>query len=148
MRASIGAMETNVRAGVTTTGGPSRRALVAGALGALVASACCRERSDDGTAPQATSLPPLTLKESTPDLLLTYLDERGDHHTATRVADVPACCRNPVRVVVTTRDEGSSTPLLYVADLTQARADGTFAVASMPRARWEALAGEKRSPGA
>ncbi len=125
----------------------SRRALLTGAIG-LGLSACCRSKSDDGTAPTAGELPPLTLRDDSADLLLTYLDERGDHHTATRVGDVPACCRTPVRVVVTSRDDGASTPLLYVADLSTKKPDGSYAVTSMPRARWESLAADRRRPTA
>jgi len=119
----------------------ARRWLLAG----LASLAACK-RGDDGTAPKAGSLPPLTLRDDTPDLLLTYLDERGDFHTAQRPDEVPAAFRNPVRVVVTTRDEGSATSLLYVADLTQKRPDGTYAVVSMPRTQWDTLADQKRTP--
>lgn len=120
----------------------ARRWLLAG----LASLAACK-RGDDGTAPKAGSLPPLTLRDDTPDLLLTYLDERGDFHTAQRPDEVPEAFRNPVRVVVTTRDEGSATSLLYVADLTLKRPDGTYAVISMPRTQWDTLADQKRIPG-
>lgn len=121
----------------------ARRSLLAGV--ALVAVGCKRDREGDGTAPQAGSLPPLTLRDDTPDLMLTYLDERGDFHTTQRVSEIPEGFRSPVRVVVTSRDEGSATPLLYVADCSQKRPDGTYSVASMSRAQWESLAEQKRS---
>lgn len=122
-----------------------RRGLLWLLAGASIA-ACKRGDPDDGTTPQPNALPPLTLRDDTPDLLLTYLDDRGDFHTTQRIEEIPPAHRNPVRVVVVTREEGASTSLFYVADLTQKRPDGTYVVTSMSRARWEALAEQRRGP--
>jgi glutaredoxin len=122
-----------------------RRLLAALALVALVAPACCN-REGDGTAPKRTELPALVLRDDTGDLLLTWLDARGNFHTAMKVADVPPEGRDAVRVVITSRDDGAATDLVYVARLSEKRPDGTYPVATMTRAEWEALAEKRRAP--
>jgi glutaredoxin len=113
-----------------------------------VTFAGCKRETPEGTAPSARALPPLVLKDDTADLLLTYVDGRGDFHTTERISDIPPEYREAVRVVVTTRDEGVTTDLLYVADLRERSPDGTYKVASMSRAQWEALATRRRAPAA
>jgi glutaredoxin len=84
------------------------------------------------------------LRDDTPDLLLTWVDDRGDFHTATRVDEIPEAARAAVRVVVTTRDEGSVTDLVYVADLSKKQPGGAYQVTSMKRSAWESLAEQRR----
>jgi glutaredoxin len=108
----------------------------------------CKRETPEGTAPSARALPPLVLKDDTAELLLTYVDGRGDFHTMERISDIPPEYREAVRVVVTTREEGATTDLLYVADLRERSPDGTYKVASMSRAQWESLATRRRSPTA
>jgi glutaredoxin len=133
---------------------PSRarhRALVLGAVLATFAASsalvgCGRKRPDDGTAPTSAELPALVLKDDTNDLLLTWIDERGDFHTTQAIAEVPAHARDAVRVVVTTKDEGAITDQVYVANLLTKRPDGTYDVRSMTRASWDALGAKHRKP--
>ena len=121
-----------------------RRALVALLVIAALSPAC--KRKDDGTAPKARELPALVLRDDTPHLMLTWVDGRGDFHIAMSVAEVPPEGRAAVRVVVTDRDDGAATDLVYVARLDDKKPDGTYAVATMTRGEWEAIAESRRSP--
>lgn len=106
----------------------------------LATSACAKH--DDGTDPTGgETLPALELRDDTPDLLLTWIDGRGDTHVAMHVSDVPPEGRNPVRVVA--RDAGQGA-LFYVADLTLKQGDGSYAVRTMTRAEWERQLEERR----
>ena len=122
----------------------ARRApwLLAGLL--VLGLAACGEKKDDGTTPTgAPSLPALTIKEDTPDLLLTWVDERGETHSALRPSEVPQEGKALVRVVVADREEGTRDPL-YVVDLTKAGADGSFTARAMSRREWESVLSMRR----
>jgi len=120
------------------------------AIALVVAStascSCSKRKDDDGTTPLATAeeLPALSIGEDTPNLLLTWIDEKGDMHVELRVADVPAAGRSLVRVVVSDREEGTK-GLFYVADLTKKSGDGTYATRTMTRRGWEAEVEKRRS---
>ncbi|WP_233560944.1 glutaredoxin domain-containing protein, partial [Sorangium cellulosum] len=116
--------------------------LAAAALG----PAACAEKRDDGTAPAQTSaeLPPLELRDDTANLMLTWIDEKGDTHVELRPADVPAEGRSMVRAMLSDRTEGTR-DVFYIADLTQKRPDGTYAVRTMPRRAWESLLEKRRA---
>jgi glutaredoxin len=126
-----------------------RRALaLSAALFALFALAplggCSHRKQDDGTAPASgRSLPPLTLKDDTPDLMLTWIDDKGDTHVELRPQDVPAAGRAMVRVVVSDREDGTH-DLFYVADLNKKRDDGTYATQTLLRREWEAEIEKRR----
>ncbi|WP_437955884.1 glutaredoxin domain-containing protein [Sorangium sp. So ce119] len=117
-------------------------ALAAAALG----PAACAEKRDDGTAPAQASaeLPPLELRDDTANLMLTWIDEKGDTHVELRPADVPAEGRSLVRAMLSDRTEGTR-DAFYVADLTQKRPDGTYTVRTMPRREWESLLEKRRA---
>jgi glutaredoxin len=112
---------------------------------ALGGAGACREKEDDGTTPRATDeqLPALTLRDDTPNLMLTWLDDKGETHVELHPADVPAAGRDLVRVVVTDREEGTR-DLFYVADLTKKRDDGSYLAQTMPRRSWEAMIAKRR----
>ncbi|HEU4404713.1 MAG TPA: glutaredoxin family protein [Polyangiaceae bacterium] len=112
---------------------------------AALAAAGCRRRDDDPSRPRAAALPALELRDETPDLLLTWVDAKGEFHTVQRPAEVPPEGRDAVRVVVTSRDDGSVSELLYVANLAQKSPDGSYPVQSMSRAEWEAVAARRRT---
>lgn len=125
----------------------SRARLVMTLVAALVAAPAtfgCGH-TDDGTAPSATTdeLPPLALRDDTPNLLLTWIDAKGETHTELSVKDVPMVGRDLVRVVVTDRVEGTR-GLFYVVDLTRAASDGTYAARPMPRSEWEDIIAKRR----
>lgn len=121
-------------------------------LGLLLAlslsSAGCKkpttdQANDDTTKPKPVELPPLEVKADTPNLLLTWIDDKGDFHVAQKPADVPTEGRGKVRVVVTTREEGTGT-LVYVANLDETTATGAYRLKTMPRTEWEELGASKR----
>ena len=111
---------------------------------ALQGAACSGDAKDDGTKPtSAASLPALTIKEDTPNLLLTWIDDRGDTHSAQRPSEVPQEGKSLVRVVVADREAGTRDPL-YVVDLSQPSGDGSFTARTMARREWEALLEKRR----
>ena len=127
-----------------------RVALLLGVLLAL--SGGCRsgsEQPDPGAEPVSdttvapNTLPALDLREDTPGLLLTWVDEQGDFHVAQAIGEVPETARAQVRVVVESSRAGTG-PLVYVADLRTARGDGSYPVSTRTRAQWEELGASKR----
>jgi glutaredoxin len=126
-----------------------QRLALFGLLGALAASGvACKKPSGEkpdnsGTAPKAAELPPLEVKADTPNLLLTWIDDKGDFHVVQKPADVPTGGRSTVRVVLTSREEGTGN-LVYVANLDETTATGAYRLKTMPRAEWEELGASKR----
>jgi glutaredoxin len=93
--------------------------------------------------PTVDALPALSLSDQTPNLLLTWIGEDGDFHVVEQITLVPAEHRKQVRVVVTDQTKGTGTAV-YVANLDDKRPDGTYAVATLPRAEWEKLGADRR----
>lgn len=100
-------------------------------------------QDETGARPTTSDLPPLTLKDDTGDLLLTWIDDKGDFHVVQKIADVPEKARKEVRVVVTTRTEGTGR-LVYVANLEKKGPDGSYPVTSITRAAWDEKGASKR----
>lgn len=96
-----------------------------------------------GAVPKSNELPPLELRDDTPSLLLTWIDESGDFHVVQKPSDVPEKGRAEVRVVVTTREEGTGA-LVYVADLRTKSGEGTYPVRTITRAEWDEKGASKR----
>ncbi len=129
------------------------RTLVVAALTVVCAAQACKRRPRDELATllaaeptiemRDASLPPLTLRDETPDLSLTWVDSKGDTQRAEKPADVPPDGREQVRVVVSTREEGNG-DVFYVANLHTKNPDGTYPVTTMTRAAWEAMLGKRR----
>lgn len=122
------------------------RAALCGLL--VAATAGCKKPSNDAangaaTAPKPSQLPPLEVKADTPNLLLTWIDDKGDFHVVQKPADVPTEGRSRVRIVVTDREEGTG-PLVYVANLDETTATGAYRLKTMSRAEWEELGASKR----
>jgi glutaredoxin len=114
-----------------------RRNLVLAGLVVAFGAASCRDKRDDGTAPVAAGeLPALVFGEDTPNLMLTWIDERGGTHVEVTPSDVPTSGRKLVRVLVAEREEGTRDPI-YVADLDSPGAGGRFEARSLARADWE-----------
>jgi glutaredoxin len=121
----------------------ARAACVLAALALLPApSGCSRRRAGDDAAAER-SLPPLHVKDDTPDLMLTWIDDKGSTHVELHPADVPAAGRALVRVVVSDREDGTR-ELFYVADLSTKRDDGEYATRTMPRREWESEIEKRR----
>jgi glutaredoxin len=101
----------------------------------------CR-RDTVATAAGAAVLP--VLRADSNGLLLTWIDDKGDFHVETRVADVPDAGHDLVRVV----DPNKETPSgdqVFVADFGQRGPDGTFPVRTMARSDFEAIAVSRRA---
>lgn len=96
-----------------------------------------------GAKPTSNELPPLEVKDDTPNLLLTWIDEKGDFHVVQKVSDVPEAGRSEVRVVSSTREEGTG-KLVYVADLSKKGADGTYPVKVIARSEWDEKGASRR----
>jgi glutaredoxin len=93
--------------------------------------------------PTNKTLPELKISEDTPDLMLTWVDAKGDAHAVSKPADVPPEGQDHVRVVVTNREEGTG-DLFYVTNLTVKGADGTYPVSTMTRREWDNLISARR----
>lgn len=110
---------------------------------ATALSACSEEDgNDDGTTPTGeASLPALELTDDTPELLLTWVDERGRSHTGTKPSEVPEEGKAQVRVITKEAGHGS---LFYVADLRATGPNGAYPVRTMKRSEWEAMIAKRR----
>jgi glutaredoxin len=93
--------------------------------------------------PESNELPQLQLRDETPDLLLTWVDDKGDFHVVQAPSEVPENAREQVRVVITTKEEGTGR-LVYVANLSAKAADGTYPVRTLTRAQWNELGADRR----
>ena len=117
--------------------------LTASLLGVGCKKPSAEKSTDPSTTPKANALPELEVKADTPNLLLTWIDDKGDFHVAQKPADVPTEGRASVRVVVTNREEGTGA-LVYVTNLDETNATGAYRLKTMPRAEWEELGASKR----
>jgi glutaredoxin len=121
------------------------------ALGLLFCLSACRSKENPGSAegkpapaaPRANELPPLVVKADTPNLLLTWIDEKGDFHVVMKPADVPSEGKKAVRVVVTDKPAGTA-ELVYVANLDETSPDGSYRLKTMTRAAWDELGASRR----
>ncbi len=115
----------------------------------LVTASCKRPPAADdfgeSAEPATKALPELQITDDTPDLMLTWVDAKGDAHAVSKPSDVPAEGREHVRVVVTSKEDGTR-DLFYVANLTQKGGDGTYAVSTMSRRAWDDLITGRRQP--
>jgi glutaredoxin len=112
------------------------------------ASGCKRpDGGNDGkpasAAPKASALPDLSVKADTPNLLLTWIDDKGDFHVVQKPADVPPEGRKSVRVVQADKEAGTG-DLVYVANLDETAPDGTYRMKTMTRAQWDELGASRR----
>jgi glutaredoxin len=113
------------------------------AMGSLwmAGSACKRTHA----AVTTNADPPLpSVRADTENLLLTWIDDKGDFHVETLVADVPLMGRDAVRVVDPDSDDRNQGDRVVVVDLREARRDGTYPVRTMSRVDFEALAVARR----
>ncbi|HEY6463601.1 MAG TPA: glutaredoxin domain-containing protein, partial [Polyangiaceae bacterium] len=119
--------------------------LVGVVLVAAVASLpACTRHATAAAGDAGAEVTAITVKPDSEGLLLTWIDDKGDFHVETRVADVPLMGKDTVRVVDPSKDEGTHADRIFVVDLRQARADGTFPVRAMTRADFEAIAVARR----
>jgi glutaredoxin len=118
-----------------------RAALFATLLFALDGAACKGKHNS----PAVDPAPAPIVKDDSEGYLLTWIDDKGDFHVENRVADVPMMGRDAVRVeAVPGKDDATGAERIFAADLRQARADGTYAVRTMSRTDFEAIAVARR----
>lgn len=115
----------------------------------LIAStslASCKQEADPrGTAPpQAKELPALVVKPDTANLLITWIDEKGDFHVVQKPDQVPAGAREKVRIVVADKEAGTGDSV-YVTNLNESAPDGSYRLATLSRAAWDELGASRRA---
>lgn len=115
---------------------------LAACLGAMGA-ACKRSSASAAVSDKKGDEPTVVVKPESEGLLLTWIDDKGDFHVETRVADVPLMGRDLVRVVDPNAQE-SPGDRVVVADLRQTGATGAYPVRFMARADFEAMAVARR----
>jgi len=86
---------------------------------------------------------PLVVRDDSTGLLFTYVDESGNFHVESEIAKVPEGAREHVRVMDSTRTDPPEK--IYEADLRTKKADGSYPVARVPRASFDALAAGRRT---
>ncbi len=111
--------------------------VVVAALAVVEGGGCKRARTNS-VAAEPVQTP--TVKDDSDAFLLTWIDDKGDFHVETRVADVPMMGRDAVRVVDPSKQDGDSADRILVVDLREARADGTYPVRTIARADFDAIA--------
>jgi glutaredoxin len=128
-----------------STSAIARAVLLALGIAMVAPSTACHRAAGGAGGGDAATLPPLTVRDDTTGVLLTWIDDKGDFHVEQKTADVPLVGRDAVRVVDPTRDEGARGDAIYVADLRVPGADGTYPVHTMSREDFDALAVERRA---
>jgi glutaredoxin len=90
--------------------------------------------------------PAIVVRDDSQGLLFTWVDDKGDFHVQTQVADVPLMGRDSVRVQHedASKDPPGSEDHFVIVDLRQARPDRTYPVRSMMRVDFEGLAVARR----
>jgi glutaredoxin len=89
----------------------------------------------------AVPLPVVT--DATTDLLLTWIDEKGEFHVEQKVESVPPAAREIVRVSDPVKDPPKLDDV-FVADLRTPGASGAYPVRTMSRPEFEKIAVERR----
>lgn len=112
------------------------RALLAVLL--FVLAVGCKKKE----APPAEAVLPVVTDTSS-DLLLTWIDEKGEFHVEQKVADVPPASRDVVRIADPVKDPPKLDDV-FVADLRNAGPGGAYPVRTMSRPEFEKLAVERR----
>jgi glutaredoxin len=106
------------------------------------AEACKRSPASGVAASDETAA--IVVRPESEGLLLTWIDDKGDFHVETRVADVPMTGRDAVRVVDPNKDEIAHGDHIAVADLRATGPAGSYPVRTMSRVDFEALAVGRR----
>jgi glutaredoxin len=105
----------------------------------VIALAGCKSQATPAS--DAVLLPVVT--DAMTELTLTWIDDKGEFHRETKVADVPAAARDVVRVADPVKDPPKLDDI-FVADLRTADATGAYPVKTMGRADFEKIAVERR----
>jgi glutaredoxin len=114
------------------------------ALAIALGAAACKHHASSAEAPIEPERT-IVLRESSDGLLLTWIDEKGDFHTEMKPDDVPLVGRDIVKVIDTTKDEGTHADKVFVADMRLPNADGTYPIHTMTRAEFDQIAVDRRA---
>lgn len=106
---------------------------------AVLLTACGNKKKDLG--PDAV---PFVLRDDSPGLLLTWIDEKGEFHTELVPKNVPLVGRDAVRVVDPSKDEGTHDGKIFVADMRTPKPDGTYPIKAMTKAEFDQIAVARR----
>ena len=114
----------------------------------LVAFACRRSGDPNDpkpvtAEPKPAALPPLSVKADSANLLLTWIDDKGDFHVVQKPSEVPVEGRKSVRVVQADKEAGTG-ELVYVANLDETAPDGSYRLKTLTRAQWDELGASRR----
>jgi glutaredoxin len=115
--------------------------VLAAALLVVVGAVGCRRSH---AAPTPDPAAGIFVRPESVGLLLTWIDDKGDFHVETAVADVPMMGRDAVRVVDPNHDESAHPDSVTVVDLRQTGPDGNYPVRTMSRTDFEAMAVARR----
>lgn len=120
-----------------------RRSILLAALMALLALfvAGCPKKNGGGGGSDPTAP---TVKDDSQGLLLTWIDAKGEFHVEQSPKSVPIEGRDVVRVVDPEKDEGTHDDKIFLADLRNAKPDGTYPVKAAPRSEFDAVAQSRR----
>lgn len=129
---------------------PAHRLLLLVAL-LTATSSCAKDAKPDPSSASEQSVassaplahPGFELRDDTTNLLLTWVDEKGDFLVGEKLDEVPEASKALVRVVITTREEGTGQSV-FVADLSRKNPDGTYPLKSITRAEWNEIGASKR----
>ncbi|MEO7092519.1 MAG: glutaredoxin family protein [Polyangiales bacterium] len=129
---------------------PSLRVLLAALFVASVGPAlgACRSKSSnasriegEGSKPE---LPPIVIRDQSTELTFSYITLEGGFKTVNKVDAVPYEARDAVRVWSDVSGDGVAGPYVYVADLRNKLADGSYKCDVFPRAYFDDLAEGRR----
>ncbi len=101
--------------------------------------ASCKQAAPRGKPDGGFELPKLTVRDDSSNLLFTFLVADGSFRTVDKVEDVPEEARAQVVVTDTslTPEQRQSSKIIFVADLTRKRPDGTYPCRPVSRFRFE-----------
>jgi hypothetical protein len=108
-----------------------------------MAMQACHRSAARGSPAAGASLP--VVRPDGGGLLLTWIDDKGDFHVETRVADVPLMGRDIVRVEAENGDNASSPDQVVIVDLREVGVDGGYPVRTMARSEFESIAVARRA---
>jgi glutaredoxin len=114
---------------------------------AMPALACKSARSDGARATEVDAppaLPQLVVRDNSEGLTFSYITLDGGFQLVKKVSDVPYEARDAVRVWSEQSGDGIAGPWVYVADLRNHLADGTYKVDVLARTAFEQLAEDRR----
>jgi len=106
----------------------------------MVMALGCKQKASP-TSSDSTALPVVT--DTSTDLLLTWIDDKGEFHVEQKVGDVPAQAREVVRVNDPVKDPPKLDDV-FIADLRALGPNGAYPVRTMSRPEFEKIAVERR----